>query len=143
MIFGVADNLHSPAAGSHDVPFGDSVLGVVSAFRVDIRAQHPDKLAHVRGVEEGDRIHVLQSGQNLGAFAGRSARAALTFQSADAGVRIHGYDHFAAEFLCAAQIADVAHVQQIKAAIGQDDFFPGGAPLLHALGEFRLGQDFL
>jgi hypothetical protein len=30
----------------------------------------------------------------------------------------------------------MAHVQEVKAAVGQDDLFSGGAPLPYALGKF-------
>jgi hypothetical protein len=118
MIFGIANNLNPDAAGQH-------------------------YFADISCVKDGYGIHVLQCRQDFRTFKGRSAWTALTFQCANAGVRIHTHHNPAPKLLCAVQVAHVTHVQKVKAAVGQNDFLTDCAPLLHTLGKLRERQNFL
>ena len=143
MIFRIPDNLNPAAAGNHRIPLRHSFPSVVSAFGMDVRTQETDQLTDVRRIEDGHRIHILQRGQYLSAFAGRSAWAAFALQGANTGIRIYGHDYAAAQLLGAVQVAYMANVQQIKAAIGKNDFVSGIAPALDAFDELGLGDNFL
>ena len=103
---------------------------------MDIRAEQAHQLADIRRVENGDGINILQCRQDFSALLLFDSRAALAFQPAHAGIRIHGDNQFAAKLFGRAKIADMADVKQVKAAVGEDDFLSGGAPGADLFGEF-------
>jgi hypothetical protein len=142
MILAIANNLDPAAAGQYHIPFWHRVLGVISAFGVDIGAQNLDQCADVGSIEDGDCIHILEGSQDLRAFNARSAWAILAFQGANARIRIYGHHNLAAQLLCTMQVANVADMQQIKASVRKNDLIPGGAPLLYLLGEIGQRKNF-
>jgi hypothetical protein len=137
MILAITHNRDPAAAGQDHIPLRYGVLGVVSAFGVDIGAQDLDQSADVRCIEDGYGIHILQGSQDLSPFNAGSAGAIFALEGANAGIGIYRHHDPAAQLFCPTQIANVADMQQIKASVRKNDLIAGRAPLLYLLGEVR------
>jgi hypothetical protein len=88
-----------------------------------------------------DGVHGGKSCENLGAFRVWHYRAALTFQRSHRGVGIYRNHKASAEFFGGLQVANVANVQHVEAAVREGDAITGAAPFLCALAERRARQD--
>ena len=79
--------------------------------------------------EDDDVIDAAEGGDELGAIGSRKDGSALPFQRAD-GVIVVDRDHQHVGFAsCGLEIADVADVQQVEAAVGECDRAPRRALL--------------
>jgi len=143
VVFGIADDGHAAAAGKHNVAFGHALSGIVRALGMNIGSQQANQLFDIQFIKDGYCIDVCERCQQLGALVIGDARPALSLDLACAGIRIDGYDQPSAQFLGGAQIAYMADVKEIEAAIGQDDPVTGGAPPLDLLCQFRGRKNFL
>src|SRR5262249_3936288 len=142
VVLGTPPDLHAPAAGNNLVALGDAFGSIVGAFGVNVWPEEPDKLADIRLVKDDHRIDVCKRRQNLGAFVLRDSRTSCTLQRPGARIGIYSDNQPASELLCSMKIADVTDVEQIEAAVGENDFFTGGTPLLSLFGDPRCVKDF-
>lgn len=129
VVFRIAYNGDSPAAGNHYISFRHILLSIVSAFGMNIRPQQANKTGHIRRIKNSDCVNVAERRQKLSAFLAWDARPAFPFESARARIGIHGHDQPAAQFLCGAQIPDMPDVKKIKTSVGQNDLFSSRTPL--------------
>ena len=143
MIFRIADDGHAPAAGDDYVSLRHTLCGVIRAFGVDVGAQNTDQIAYVESIKDDDHIYVSQSGQDFSAFMIGDARPSRTLQRTHTGVRVDRYHQPAAQFLGCAQVPYVAHMQQVKAAVAEDDLFAGIAPALGQLGKLLEAENLM
>src|SRR3974390_3359579 len=143
MVLGVADNLHTSAVRPHFVAFGHAVAGVVGALGLHVRMDFAYQRPHVRLIENYYGVHVGQSGNDLGALGLRHHRTPLALQPPRAAVGVHRHHQLSAQRLGAAQIADVPHVQQVEAAVGQHDLLALSAPLCDPRCEFLACNDLV
>ena len=143
VVFGIADNGHAPAALDDGVALGNVVGGVVGALGVDVGTDFADQGAHVGLGKHDHGVHVGEGGQNFGALGGGHQRTPGALQAAHRLIRIETDHEFSAELLGGAEIADVADVQQVETAVGQDDALAGAAPFLDAAAELIAGKDFV
>src|SRR5208283_3732982 len=102
-----------------------------------------DDGAHVELGKNHDRVNVGQRGNDLGAFILRHDRPAFTFKRVHRFIGIDGDHELATQRPGSPQVAYVANVQKIEAAVGQRDVLAGTPPFLHALAEFAARQDFV
>ena len=121
MVFGIANNLNATTAGDHDIALRNAFRGVVGAFGMYIGPQQADQLLYIRGIENSHRVHIFQRCQNFSPFLFRDTRTAFPFELAHAGIRIDRDNQLSAKIFCRAKIADMSDMQQIKAAIGEDN----------------------
>src|SRR5947209_6349002 len=133
VVFRIAHDRNSPAKFTHECAFGNGGFGVVGAFGLNVRAQLANNRADVLFWKDDNCIHILQRRQDLGSLALGRHRPPCTFQRARGIVRVQRYHDSAAQFLRATQIADMTDVQQVEAAVGQNDLLPARAPLLRKL----------
>ena len=90
-----------------------------------------------------DGIHIRRARRESPRVRRRASWPAFPLQCANGIVAIHRDDEFAAEFARRVQIANVADMQQIEAAIGQSDAITGVPPVRHALLKFLARNDLL
>src|SRR6185312_2824715 len=135
MIFRIANNGDAAPAGDHHIPLGDGLRGVIGSFGVNIRANKANEVANVKGIKDDHSVHVSQSCQNFCAFMLWNTRAACAFESAHTGIRVYGHHQIAAQLFGPAQITYMSNVQDIKTAVGEDDLFTSGPPLLNSLSK--------
>src|SRR6266478_6067030 len=104
----------------------------VATLDENVGKQSGDDALRRQIVEDHDGVNALQRGENFRAFALRNHRAPLAFELIDAGVAVQADDERVAEAARLLQAADVARMQQIKAAVGEDDAasiaFPAAKP---------------
>lgn len=143
MVFRIADNRNPAAAGNHHVTLRHALSRIVSALGMNVRTQQTYKTGDIGRIEDRHCVNVRHRRQNFCALAFRHARTAFTLERARAGVRINGYNQFAAKLLGCSQIPDVAYVKKIETAVGQDDLLAGGAPLVDQFCQLSRGKDFL
>jgi len=133
MVFRVADNGNASAAGNHYLALRDAFFGVVGAFGVYVRANQPDKFADIQRIKNGYGVHVLQGSQHFSALLLGNARTSLALELAHAGIRVDGHNQLPTKVLGRVKIANMAHVQQVKTSVGEDDLLSASAPLEHLL----------
>ena len=121
MIFRVTDDADSPAVGVYHVAFGDVLLCVVCAFGVDVGAKRQQEFGDGRLVEDYDVVNCAKGRDRLGSLALRDEGAALAFESVHLLVAVYADDEEVAEVASAFEVADVPDVQEVEAAIGEDD----------------------
>ena len=137
MVFRIAHNSDTPAAGNHHAAFRYVFFGIVSAFGVNVRPQQTYKLGDIRSVKDRDRINITERRQNFRTFIAGNARPAFAFERPRACIRIYGYNQLAAQLFGCAQIADMPNVKKIKTSIRQDDLVSSRTPVPDLLCQFR------
>ena len=116
--------------------------GVIGAFGVDVGLEFAQQRIYVELVENDDVIHGAKSGYQRGAGAFGEDGAAVALQFPCAGIGIDSYDEQIAFGARRLQIADVAHVQQIENAVGENDFAAGAAVLFEDRVQSFAGDNF-
>lgn len=119
---------------------GDEV-GPVGSFDEDVGEQFGDEIAGGVFIEEGDGIDGLKGGGEGGAVAFGDDGAVGAFQALDARVGVEGENEHVAEGTGGFKKADVAGVEDVVAAVGEDDGFAGQAPCLAGGDEFPAGEN--
>jgi len=142
MIFGVADDDDSAAAGFDFVSLGDAFFGVVGALGMKIGTDFADYCADIFFREDHDGIDVRQRSEDLGALVGWHRWPSLSLQSTHRGIGIDRDDELASEFASGVKIADVANVQYIEAAVGERYAIASGTPGRCEVLEFFARNDF-
>jgi hypothetical protein len=141
VVFGIAHDGNTPAAGKHYIAFRHTLRGIVSAFGVNVRTQQANQFGDIGRVKDDNRIHVTERRQKLGTFIAWHAWPAFSLERARAGVRINGDDQPATQLLGGAQVTDMPDMKKIKASVGQDDLVSSRAPLLD-LGRQLSGRKY-
>jgi len=90
-----------------------------------------------------ERRGVRQGGQDLSALRFGHHRAAFALDPAHALIRVQRHHQLATERLGAAQVADVANVQQIEAAVRQDNLLASRSPIGDAPAQHFAGKNFV
>ena len=129
MILGIADNGDAPAKFTHQIAFGNALLRVVGALGLHVGMNLADDGAHVRLGKDHDRVNVRHGRKNFGTFFCGHGGPAFSLQRVDGIVGVDGDDETTAQFFCGMQVANVANVEHVEAAVGESYTFSGGAPL--------------
>ena len=106
-----------------DVALGHGVDGVVGALAVHV-GQQREQRAHGRLGEDDDVVHAAQRRHELGAVGRRQDGPARALQRPHRRVVVDGDDQPVGLRRGALEIADVADVQQVEAAVGERDRAP-------------------
>jgi len=115
------DGNDATAGGFHFLTSDNLIAGPVSTFDEHVRKQAGDDFARGRFIENNHSVDRFQSGENFGAFAFRQDGAACAFQLADARIAIEADDEHVAKRACLFENADMPGMEQIEAAVGEDD----------------------
>ena len=103
--------------------------GVVAALDENIGTKDADELEWGVFFEQHDGVDGGEGGHDAGAFALTDDGPGGPFEAADGAVGVEAEDEFRAETAAVLEQGDVADVEEIEAAVGEDDGFAGGAPL--------------
>ena len=142
MVFGIADNGDADAKAIGDGAFRDGFGGVVGALGVDVGAKFSEEFFDVGFGEDHDIVDIAKSSDEEGTGVFIEDRAARTFEGTDAGIGIDADDEDVPFGLCAGEIADVADVERVKAAIGENDRFTMALLSGQTFTEKFAGDDF-
>src|SRR6185437_9380672 len=124
------------AAGGEDFGFAhDLTRAPVGALDQDVGEERGDHFLGRGLIEEHDVIHAFERGQDLGALLLGDDRTAGAFAAADAGVGVDGDEEDVAEEAGSLQRLQVAGVEEIVAAVGQDQVEAGAAEAVALGGE--------
>ena len=119
-----------------DIVLGDALCRVVGAFGMKIRMDLANDGAHVFFWEYYDGVHIRQRRQNFRAFFGGHYGPPFALQRARGSIAVDRDNQLAAEFPGGMQVAYMADVQQIEAAVGQRDTIAGAPPIRYTLLKF-------
>jgi len=142
VIFGIAHDHNSSAAGFDLIALGNGLHRVISALDMKIGTDFANDGAHVFFGENNDSVNILERRQNLRALGLRHHRPSLTFQGTHGSIGIDCDNQFALKFTSGVQIAHMAHMKQIEAAVGEDDAIPGAPPIRNTQPEFVARHNF-
>src|SRR6266852_4939675 len=109
------------AGGLHFFAADDLVSGPVAAFDEHVGKQSGDDALRREVVENHHGVNAFKGGEDFGAFAFWNHRAALAFELADAGVAIEADEQGVAEAAGLLEAADVARMEEIEAAVSEDE----------------------
>src|SRR5690242_12241204 len=133
MVFRITYDFNPAAIRENFVALRNSLASVVGALRLNVRTDLANQCAHVCLVEKDNGIDVLQCRDNLGPFLGRHEWTPRPFDLTYAAIGVHRDHQLSSERLCAAQVTDMADVQQIEAAIRQHDLLAAAPPVGYTL----------
>src|SRR5579885_1629920 len=134
MILRVADDADATAVGDYNPAFGHGLLGVVRPLGVNVGAEREQEFAHRRLVEDRHVVNGAEGRDRLGPLAFGDERAAFALEPTHLLVAVDRDDQKVAERASAFEVADVADVQEVEAAVGEDDARP-------ALARYRDARD--
>ena len=103
--------------------FGQRFMGVIAAFNVNVRAQGAEEAIGGGIVEEDGGVHASEGGNEASAFGGGQEWAALTFQSPRRVVAVDSDEQRIAEGAGFLKIIEMADVQEIEHAVGENEAF--------------------
>ena len=120
----IADDRRPSAELGHDRTLGHGVDGVVGAFAVHVRRDETQQPLDVRVGEHDDVVDAAEGGDELGALRRRQDRTPFTFQRRDRCIVVDRDDQAIGFLGGGLQVAHVADVQQIEAAVRKGDRLP-------------------
>ena len=129
---------HDFAAGTfNQTPFVliDGVESIVTALDVNVRLNGGEEMHRIPLWENEDGIDVLKSRKNQGAVGLGVDRTAGAFEFADCGIAVHSHEEGVALMTRRLQISDVAGMEEIKAAVGDDQALAGRAEVRPPTGQ--------
>lgn len=121
MFLRIADDGDANAKAVGDGAFWNGFRGVIGALGVNVGAQFLEQLFDVGFFEEDDEINVTQGSDEFGAGVFVQNGATGTFQAENAGIGIYTDDEDVTFLPGAGEIAHMADVECIEAAVGKDD----------------------
>ena len=123
---------HASASSFHFFATDDLIAGPIAALDEYVGKQARDDLARSQIVENDDGIDGFESGEDFRALALGDHRPAFALELANTGVAVEADDQDVAQGTGLLEAADVAGVQQVEAAVGEDEAaavaFPGAKP---------------
>src|SRR6266699_27023 len=151
MVGQVRDQAYDAAIGLHDAGLGQAVWirefalggGVVATFDVDGGLQEGNQRASRWLGKYGDVVDAGERGQGFGSFGLRDERPAGAFEGTRAGVIIETEDQEITERPRLLEVAHVAQVEQVEAAVGEDTALARPLPALHLGGKLLAATYFL
>jgi len=115
------DGNDATAGGFYFFTTDDLVPGPVTALDQHVGEQARDDFTRCRRIENQNSVHAFERGENFGSLAFGKDRTPGAFELADAGVAVEAHDERIAESAGLLEAPDVARMQQIEAAVGEDD----------------------
>ena len=121
MILRIADDGDAAAVAAHGLALGHGVDGVVGPLAVHVRPQREQQRRDGRLGKDDDVVDAAQRRDELGAIRRRQDRPARPLQRRRPIVVVDGDDEAVGLARGGLQVADVADVQQVEAAVGERD----------------------
>ena len=128
MILRIADDGDAAAVAAHGLALGHGLHGVVGPLAVDVRLQREQQRRRPSARERSrrNRRRAAAATSSARSLSGRIGRPGPFSPRTDASSLIATTSR-SASARGSLQVADVADVQQIEAAVGEGDRAPGGA----------------
>ncbi len=143
MVFGIADDFHSPAVFCDDISLRNGVRSVVGAFGLNVRANFVDESANVKFGKNHYCINHRERSDDFGTLAFGHQRAAWALERTHRGVGVYCDYQLAAQTFCCMKITNMADVQQIESSVGERDAFTNTPPVFNAAAKLFAIQDFV
>jgi hypothetical protein len=126
-------NGYNTAAGGFDfLPANDLVAGPVVTLDQNVGKEPGNHFTRGQSVENDDRIHAFESGEDFRAFVLADDGTPFAFELPDARIAVESDDQYVTQFPRQLEDADVSRVKEIKTAIGKNDAagvaFPAAKP---------------
>ncbi len=131
------DAHHAAAVRLDDVAADDRVVRPVGALDEHVGLQCRDDLAGRVLVENDRRVDARERGEDLGAFVLGRDRPPLALVRAHRSIGVDADDERVTEGACLPQVADVAGMEEIEDAVGEDH---GTAGRAHAPDQGERGR---
>jgi hypothetical protein len=116
------DAFDTAASGFDFGAANDLITGPIATFNENIGDEGGDDFLGSRLVKDENRVDTLEAGKNFGALLLRNDGTAGPLEGANAGVAVDADDEEIAEGAGRFEAANVAGMQKIEAAIGEDEF---------------------
>lgn len=116
------------ACGTHLFGTDNLIFPVVAALDQHIRLQGGDQVQRRLLRKRHDQVDGFQGRQHDAAVGQRVDRSLRALEAADGVVVVKPDDQYISELFCLGQIADVAGVQKVETAVGEDDAPALGPP---------------
>jgi hypothetical protein len=119
------DEFNPSTVGDHVGIFGEGFGGVVAAFDVDIGLEGVDQVGGAEFGEEDNGINGLETGEEFGALSfGNDGAGGLTglggLELGDGCIAIEADDEALTVGFGGGEVAEMAHMEEIKTAVGED-----------------------
>ena len=111
----------------------------VGALHQDVGQEGAYRLDRRRLVVDDDAVHRLEGEERLGALRLGHDRPALALEAADGGVGVEGHHQHVPLAPRGLEERDVAGVEEVEAAVREDDARPRGPPGVALAGEVGEG----
>jgi hypothetical protein len=112
---------HAATGGFHFFAPDDLVAGPVTALDEHVGKQAGDDFARSEIVENQHGVDGFESGEDFRALALGNYRTTFALELANAGVAIEADDQDVAQGASLLEAANMAGMQQVEAAVGEDD----------------------
>src|SRR5260221_81426 len=129
MVLGIADDRYTDTEPGGRRTFRDGLARVIRSLSVNVRTQLLQQRFYVRLAEDHNIIDGAQRADQGGTRSFGQDGAPSAFQGADARICVHANSQDIAFAARAFEIANVAHVQGIEAAVCQHNFLARPAML--------------
>jgi hypothetical protein len=141
VVLRIADNRDAAAVGAYDVPLWHRVGRVVGALAVHVWLETLEQVCDRRPREHRHVVDAAQRRDELRACRGRQHRPAGPLERVHRVVVVDRDDEAIALRARALEIADVADVDDVEAAVRERDAPARASIGGHVLGELSLGDD--
>jgi hypothetical protein len=98
---------------------------IIPAFDINVGLGLPNDLNGPHGGENGHSVDATESGEDVGAVGFAINRAIRAFELADGIIAIDGDEEDVTTGAGGLEVLDMAGVEEVEAAIGQDEAAPG------------------
>ena len=127
MVLRVTYNAHHAAEFIHDPALGNGFFRVVRTFALDVRPKVTQDRFGCRVIKDHRVIHAGKRRNEFGARAFREQWPSRALQLRDGAIAVDSHDQDVTLLLRSLEKTDVAHVQNLEAAVGESNSSPGRA----------------
>jgi hypothetical protein len=123
VVLRIARDSYFTAIRPYAIPLWYGIFSIVRAFGMDPRTKYFEYTGDIGFVKHHYIIHTPEGGDKSGAFLLIQYGALRTFDRPDGAVAVDRNDQGIAQLASALKVAHVANVQNIEAAIGENNTF--------------------
>ena len=121
VILAIARYSNLTTIGPNALALGYRLLGIIRAFGMNSRPKYIEHAPDIRLIEHHDMIYASKRRDKSCAFAFIEDGTIRAFDCADRTVTVDRHDKSIAQLTGAFEISHMANVQNVKAAIGEND----------------------
>ena len=132
---------HTTPGGFHHFAADDLFHSPVATFGQDIRPDRPNQLQGGIFRKNGHIVDRLQAGYQFGSFPRRHNRPAASLEPTDRGVAVDPHNEAIGQVAGSLQSVQVAHMEKVKATVGEGDHLSLAPETADDAGKFFLRQN--